>query len=68
MVVQHPPRGSSFLSVFHPQKIDYRPNHQTLFLILTVESAVVKHIFLDVFLGKMGGFLSTLKGGHFKNH
>jgi len=29
------------LSVFHRQKIDYRPNHQTLFLI-------------DAFLGKNG--------------
>jgi len=55
MVVQQSPQREFILSVFHRQKIDYRPNHQTLFLILIVESAVVKHIVLDAFLGKMGG-------------
>jgi len=32
------PQREFILSVFHRQQIDYRPNHQTLFLILTVES------------------------------
>jgi len=30
-----PPQREFILSVFHRQKKDYRPNHQTLFLILT---------------------------------
>jgi len=41
MVVQHPPQREFILSVFHRQKKYYRPNQQTLFLILTVEAAVV---------------------------
>jgi len=43
--ISTPPQREFILSVFHHQKIDYRPKHQTLFLILTVESAVETHLF-----------------------
>jgi len=53
------PQREFILSVFHCQKIDYRPNHQILFLILTVQQ-LLNTSFWMLFGGKWAVCWTTM--------